>query len=98
MNLGILTFPNYVIFGARWNQEALRFVASCAKSEARWAPALLRASARAAWHARWWGLLSIASQTKALALGRPAGSDDAPLADAMSFAIAGLAVSRFPLR
>ena len=94
--------------GGRWNQEALkRFVAACAKSKARSAPALLRASARAAWHARWWGLLSIAAQSAlaatlsgegALALGGPAGSDEVPLADAMSFAISGPAVSRLPLR
>ena len=91
----------------RWNQEALRFVANCAKLKARSAPALLRASARAAWHARWWGLLSVAAQSAlavtlsgegTLALGGPAGADEVHLADAFSFADVGPSVSRLPLR
>ncbi len=93
--------------GGGWNDEALRFVARLAKHKARAAPSLLRASARAAWHHRWWALLSVAAQSSlaatllgegALALGGPAGRDEVPLEEVLD-ADPGLpSASRLPLR
>ncbi len=93
--------------GGRWNDESLRLVNRMAKQKARGAPALLRASARAAWHHRWWALLSVAAQSAlaatllgegALALGGPAGDDDVPLAAVLDSAPGPPLVSRLPLR
>ena len=77
-----------------------------AKHKARSAPQLLRGAARAAWHHRWWGLLSVAAQRAlaitlsgegTLALGGPSGSDDPPLAEVLELAQEGPPVSRLPL-
>ena len=92
--------------GGRWNETACRLVGSLAKQKARNAPALLRQSARAAWHHRWWGLLSVACQTalastlcgQALALGGPRGQDDPFLGDVLDGAPGLPSPSRLPLR
>ncbi len=93
--------------GGRWNQGSLRLVAMLAKHKARSAPQQLRGAARAAWHHRWWGLLSVAAQRAlaatlsgegAQAMGGPSGSDDPPLAEVLEMAQEGPPVSRLPLR
>ncbi len=93
--------------GGRWNRAALRFVARLAKHKARSAPRLLQASARAAWHNRWWSLLSVAAQTAlattllghgAEALGGPTGFEDVPFADVLEHAHIAPPASRLPLR
>ena len=48
--------------GGRWSQDCADLVRHLADSRAREAPEVLRASLRAAWAARWWGLLSVAQQ------------------------------------
>ena len=93
--------------GGRWNESALQLVARLAKHKARSAPQVLRASARAAWQHRWWGLLSVAAQAAlartlqgdgATALGAPAGHDDVPFADVLELAQAAPPESRLPFR
>ena len=93
--------------GGRWNRASLQLVARLAKEKARSAPALLRASARTAWHARWWGLLSVATQSalaatlggaSALALGGPAGAEEVPLGSVLEEGWSGPPDSRLPLR
>ena len=93
--------------GGRWNSDALRLVADLAKQKARNAPLLLRQPARAAWHSRWWGFLSVAAQASLaatlsgaghLALGGPAGTDMVPLADLLENSPEAPAASRLPLR
>ena len=70
-------------------------------------PLLLLTAARAAWHSRWWGLLSVAAQTAlattlsgagALALDGPTGYEEPCLGDVLSDAIAAPLESRLPLR
>ena len=48
--------------GGRWSEEALQFVQMLAKAKARAAPALIRASVRAAYLHRWTGILAVAAQ------------------------------------
>ena len=93
--------------GGRWNADSLKLVADMAKHKARGAPRLLRTAARAAWHARWWGLLSVACQTAlattlsgsgVLALGGPAGFDDVLLENVLDDAPGAPVPSRLPLR
>ncbi len=93
--------------GGRWNEHSLRLVTHLAKHKARGAPALLRKPARAAWHARWWGLLSVATQTAlattlsgegALALGGPAGHSEVAFEDVLDSAPGAPFPSRLPLR
>ena len=92
--------------GGRWNSDACRLVASLAKQKARNDPFLLRQSARAAWHNRWWGFLSVACQTalastlcgQAVSLGGASGSDDPFLADVLESAGWSPSPSRLPLR
>ena len=92
--------------GGRWSKACLTLVARLAKEKARNAPALLRQSARAAWLSRWWGLLSVASQSalaatlggaSAQALGGPPVEDDVPLGDVLTGTFAECP-SRLPLR
>ncbi len=92
--------------GGRWNEAACHLVGSLAKQKARNAPVLLRLSARAAWHNRWWGLLSVACQTalastlcgQALTLGGPTGEDDPFLGEVLEGALWSPSPSRLPLR
>ena len=93
--------------GGRWNGASLRLVARLAKEKSRSAPALLRASARAAWTSRWWGLLSVAAQSalaatlgggSASALGGPAGEDEVLLGHVLDDAPPSPPDSRLPLR
>jgi len=49
--------------GGRWDPEALEVLRVMAAHKAEQTTALLRASARMAWHRRWLGLLSVAAQT-----------------------------------
>ena len=49
--------------GGRWAPDGLRLLAQLARGKIRHAPALLRHSARAAWHWRWLGSHSMASQS-----------------------------------
>jgi hypothetical protein len=80
--------------GGRWGPDSLKLVAQLAKQKARAAPALLRGAARAAWLARWWGLLSVAAQSAlaatlrgapALALGGASGEDELDLGEVLQF-------------
>ena len=48
--------------GGRWSEEALQFVRQLAKAKARAAPALIRASVRAAYLHRWTGSMAVAAQ------------------------------------
>jgi len=79
----------------RWSEDSLSLVRQLAKAKSRRVPELLRASARHAFHSRWWSLLSVAVQRAvATAILRPSGADlltaeaelaDVPLADILDF-------------
>ena len=93
--------------GGRWSSAAIRLVQLCARLRPREAPQLLRASAQAAWTARWWGLLSVAVQDALaaslardghLALGGFREDGDLPLADLLSHASPLAEPSRLPAR
>ena len=93
--------------GGRWNADALRTVSDLAKHKSRGAPALLRPSARAAWHYRWWSLLSVAAQSALaatllaegdLALGGPTGDEEVPWGEVLEHAHLAPPASRLPLR
>ncbi len=93
--------------GGRWNTDALRMVSDLAKQKSQGAPALLRQSARAAWHYRWWSLLSVATQSALAATllaegdqapGGPTGDEEVPLGEELEHAHLALSASRLPLR
>ena len=48
--------------GGRWSEEAWRLVRLLARARARSEPALLKASAEAAWKRRWTAMLAVAAQ------------------------------------
>ena len=59
--------------GGRWAPEALRLLSRLAREHSKQAPAVLRHSARAAWHRRWMCAVSVAAQTAlAASLAEPA--------------------------
>ena len=49
--------------GGRWSQTCLRLIKHLATTKAQSAPSRLQGSARFAWSARWWSMLSVAAQT-----------------------------------
>ena len=71
--------------GVRWSEEAAQFIPLLARSHSRAAPPLLRSSARAAYVARWSGLLSfaaaraLAASLLSLPLANAANVDGEPL-------------------
>ena len=93
--------------GGRWNDDSKSLVRALAKHRARAAPRLLQRSARLAWEARWWGMLSVGLQIALcttlsgeghLALSAPAGQDEVPLEEALDGFLEAPSASRLPLR
>ena len=48
--------------GGRWSDDSLRLVSMASRQKVLGVPRLLRSSARQAWCARWWGMLSVCAQ------------------------------------
>ena len=92
--------------GGRWSDDSLRLVSMASRQKVLGVPRLLRSSARQAWCARWWGMLSVCAQV-ALAstlLGTAPGmrsmaqGEEVTLTDAWHHLHGTSSDSRLPLR